>query len=156
MSTRATVLLVALFSAGGCAVYTAPTLTVSDAHLADESPAGLVVGFTIAAENANRDQLTLREFHYTLWLDGHQVFEGSRSPEATLAMLAVQELRFPAAVPITPDSPRPEGVVPYRLEGTLTYITPGKLAAVLYDTGVPAPTASISHEGEIDLGPAPR
>ena len=136
----------------GCAAYAAPRLTVTDARMTDESPDGLVVSFTVAAANSNREQLLLREIEYTLWLDGRRVFSGSRSPEATLAMEAIQELHLPAAVAIDPDHPRPIGAVPYRIEGTLTYITPGKLAAVLYDSGVPAPTTSFTHTGSVDLG----
>lgn len=150
----AAMLLAAAFTAG-CATHRDPRLTVTDARLTDESPAGLVITFTIAAENANREQLPLRSIDYTLWLDGRKVFSGSRSPEATLARLAVQEVRIPAAIPIGPDVPRPTGPVGYRLEGELTFITPGKLAEVLYDSGIPAPTASFRHEGTIELGPGP-
>jgi hypothetical protein len=138
---------------GGCAVYTAPKLSVTGASLTDESPDGLVITFLIAAENSNREQLPLRDIAYTLDLDGRRVFSGSRSPEATLARLAVQELRLPAAVALDAEHPRPRGEVSYRIEGTLTYVTPGKLAEVLYESGVPAPTASFSHTGTVDLGP---
>jgi hypothetical protein len=141
---------------GGCALYASPRLTVTDAQLTDESSDGLVVTFTVAATNPNRVQFPLRSITYSLWLDGRRVFTGSRSPEATLARLSVQELTLPAAVPLGTDSPRPAGVIPYRLTGELTYITPGKLAEVLFDSGVPAPTTSFSEEGTVDFGPVPK
>lgn len=137
---------------GGCTSYTAPKLTVTSATLTEESPTGLVISFLIAAENSNRDQLLLRDISYTLWLDGERAFSGSRSPEATLARLAIQQLRIPAAVPIDADHPRPVGPVPYRISGTLTYVTPSKLMEVLYDSGLPPPTVDFSDEGTIDLG----
>lgn len=139
---------------GGCALYTSPRLGVTDARLTERSADGLVVTFTVEAANPNRVELPLRDIRYTLWLDGRRVFSGTRSAEATLARLSRQELTIPAAA--RPDAlPRAAGVVPYRIRGELTYRTPGKLAAVLFDTGVPAPTSAFSHEGVVDLGPAP-
>jgi hypothetical protein len=147
----AAILLLCLVAATGCTFYSAPRIEVTEARLTERSADGLVVGFTLAASNPNRDQLPLRSIDYTLWLGGERVFSGSRSPEATLARLAIQELHLPAAVALGPDSPAYEGLVPYRIEGTLTYITPGPLAAVLYDSGIPPPTKSFRHEGEVEI-----
>lgn len=148
--------LATLFLLGGCASYKAPRLTVTDVRLTDQSPDGLVITFFVSAENANRSELPLRDVTYSLYIDGQRVFNGSRSPEATLARLAIQELRLPAAVPLDAKHPRPTGPVPYRIDATLTYITPGKLMEVLYDSGIPPPTTSFSHTGTIDLSsPAP-
>jgi hypothetical protein len=146
-------LLAALLSGStGCSSTKPPRLSVTSAAITDESPDGLVITFDIAAANPNLAQIPLRDISYSLFLDGKRVFEGSRSPEATLARLAIQELRLPAAIPIDAEHPRPTGTVPYRLEGTLTYIPPGKLMEVLYDSGIPRPTTSLVHEGVVDVG----
>ncbi len=146
-------LLGAIALLGGCSSHAPPKLTVTDAALTGESPTGYVITFRLAAENSNRDQLPLRKISYTLWINEHQVFSGSRSPEATLARLAIQELRLPAAAPIDAEHPRPVGIVSYRISGTLTYVTTSQLMEVLYDSGLPPPTAPFSHDGTIDLGP---
>jgi hypothetical protein len=45
--------------------------------------------------------------------------------------------------------------VPYRLSGTLQYITPGALAELLFDTGVSQPDVSFVQSGTIDLTAQP-
>jgi hypothetical protein len=145
-------LVLVLFAlAGGCS-YQPPKLQVVDAAVTSRTSEGFVVSFTLDASNANEEALPLREVRYTLELDGKQVFSGNRSAEATLRRLGTQRLSLPAAVPIQPDQPAPTGVVPYTLRGSLTYVTPGALAEVLFDTGVRQPKVTFRQQGTVDLG----
>jgi hypothetical protein len=145
-------LLVLISVCSGCGTYAPPSLTVADATLAAESPEGYVLDFAIDAQNVNSVELPLKEVRYTVLLDGHPVFSGLRSPEASLRRLGTQRFHVPAAVPIDAEHPRPHGVQRYTLEGRLLYITPGQLAEVLFDIKIRRPTVTFRGEGTVDLG----
>ena len=136
----------------GCSSYKPPTLAVTGASVAQESPDGLVLRFTLDATNENEVELPLREVAYAVRLDGREVFRGVRSPEATLRRLGTQQIVVPAAVPA--DGERPRGVARFEIDGKLSYTTPGSIAQVLFDTGVRRPSVRFRQEGEVDLSAA--
>jgi hypothetical protein len=141
---------------GACSSYRAPALSVAAARVTDSSPEGLALAFTIDAENSNTEALPLREVRYSLDLEGKRVFSGVRSAESTLRRLGTQQLTLPAAVPTSALTRlAASGPVSYRLRATITYITPGALAEVLFDTGFRRPKVSFSSTGTIDLAPRP-
>ena len=127
-----------------------PSLSVASAKVTDRTDAGFVIDFIIDAKNANEFELPLKEATYTVWLDDAKVFKGVRSPEASLRRFGIQEVRLPAAIPSSLNLP--DGVVTYRITGTLSYIRPGALSEVLFDAGVITPSRSFAAQGTIDLG----
>jgi len=135
----------------GCSSYRAPTVAVSDASLATQSEEGAVVKFTMNASHDNADVLPLREARYTLELNGRQVFTGVRSAQCTLSRFGSQQFTIPAAVPTAMLTGLSGANVPYRLSGTLTYVTPGAFAELLFDTGVSRPSVGFSQQGTLDL-----
>lgn len=152
-------LLLTLFALAGCSTYSAPTLTVSNVRIAEESPSGLVLEFSLNAANRNEIELPLREVRYALSVDGQEVFRGVRSPEATLRRVGTQTITIPAVIPLDQGRGRPTGTRRFAIDGTLAYTTPGQLARVLFDIKVRRPTVSFHTEGEVDFNapvtPAP-
>ena len=137
---------------GGCESATSPRLEHAAATVTERTPAGVAMAFTLDAYNDNDIPLPLRDVTYSVWIDGREVFKGKRSAEATLRRKGVQQLKLPAVLALAPGDAPPEGVKEYRLRGSLTYVTPGRLAELLFDTGVRVPTAGFETEGTVDLG----
>lgn len=151
-------MLVGAFFAG-CSSYRAPVLSIADARIIDATPEGAAIVFTLDARNDNTEALPLREVRYSLELGGKRVFTGVRSAEATLRRRGTQQLKLPAAIPaetLARVTRANDGEVSYRLRGTITYITPGALAEVLFDTGVRRPKVSFAGQGKLDLNAPPR
>ncbi len=113
------------------------------------SAEGVELVFHIAAINDSKEPLPLRRVSYTLALEGREVFTGVRSPETTLSRYETHEIDLPAIVPPEYDT---RGVAPYRLSGSVTYLTPGKLAEVLFESDMLVPEADLNIAGEIDFG----
>lgn len=151
---RAFVALAPAVMLAGCAAYKPPDLGVATVALADQSPAGYVLRFRLDARNDNPEPLPLREVRYALRLDGREVFRGVRGAEATLRRFGTQVIDLPAAVPVAPGEGPPAGVVRYELQGTLIYVTPGRLGQLFFDTGVARPTLDFRRRGELDLSAA--
>lgn len=139
----------------GCESYRSPELSVVDARAVERTEAGTGLRFTLDATNENDVALPLREVTYTLDVDGRRVFSATRSPEATLRRQGTQQFVLPAVIPTEGGSGGGGGR--YRLAGTLTYVTPGQIAELLFDTGVSVPSVGFSFEGEVPTGiqPAP-
>lgn len=157
MLTRILVLVVAAIGLGGCAAYKAPRLTVAHAHPVERTEQGVAMEFILDARNDNDVSLPLRDVTYTVEVDGREVFRGTRSAESTLRRLGTQQVRLPAVINLSQfgHPPSPAG---YRIAGTLTYVTPGQIAEILFDTGVRVPSVGFSGEGQISLDgpPAPQ
>lgn len=154
------------FAVAACSPYKAPTLTVADAKATQETDAGLALAFTLDARNENNVALPLREVRYELDIsDSDQdsslkrVFTGIRSPEASIRRLGEQPVVLPTVIRLRDENgnplPRPVGIHAFRLWTKLTYITPGALAEVLFDTGVRRPDVTITQTGRLDFGPGP-
>jgi LEA14-like dessication related protein len=148
-------LLAGAMGSVGCESYSSPVLSMAKAEPTERTQEGAAMLFTLDARNDNDDPLPLREVEYRVDLNGKEVFHGSRSAEATLRRLGIQQLRLPASVPLSADnSGVANGPVKYRLTGAMYYITPGRLAETLFDAGVRKPSVSFSFEGDIDLSAA--
>ncbi len=147
-------LIVAAFGAG-CESYTAPALSVTKAEPTERTPDGCAMLFTIDARNENEKPLPLRTVEYRVDLNGREVFSGTRSAEATLRRLGTQQIRLPAVVVLTPETQAlVAGTAHYRLTGSMYYVTPGRLAETLFDSGVHTPSVGFTFEGDIDLSRA--
>lgn len=148
------ILTLALFM-GGCESYSAPVLSMSRAEPTERTPDGCAMVFTLDARNENEDALPLRTVEYRLDLNGREVFVGTRSSESTLRRLGTQQLKLPAVVSLTPDTQSlVAGQSHYRLTGSIYYVTPGRLAETLFDSGVHTPSVDFTFEGDIDLSRA--
>lgn len=133
-----------------CSGVSAPRLEHADATVTERTAEGVALTFTLDAYNDNEIALPLREIDYALELNGRTVFRGTRSAEATLRRRGVQQVRLPAVLVPGPDAP--SGTADFRLTGTITYVTPGRLAEVLFDSGVRRPSVSFETSGQVDLG----
>lgn len=132
---------------------TPPTLTVTGARVVDRTNEVAIVEFDIAARNDNDIGLPLREVRYTLALDGDTVFTGSRSPEATVRRFGSQSITLPVVVPLD-ELPPDQRELAYRLTGRITYLVPGALAELLFDSRVRRPTVGFEDRGTLELAPA--
>lgn len=133
-----------------CSGVSAPRLEHAEATVTERTAEGVALTFTLDAYNDNDIALPLREIDYALELNGQTVFRGTRSAEATLRRRGVQQVRLPAVLVPGPDAP--SGPAEFRLTGTITYVTPGRLAEVLFDSGVRVPSVSFESRGQVDLG----
>ena len=141
---------------GGCATLLGetndPTLDVVEARVGQVSEDGVVLRFVVEAYNGNDVDLPLRNARYALELDGQRVFEGVRSPEATLRRQGMQAFELPAAVELDERVRAMMGrEVRWRLSGVVYYSTPGALADVLFDTNVRRPKVSFAEEGVVKM-----
>jgi LEA14-like dessication related protein len=133
MLRRVVAILACAVILGGCSPYRAPALSVRKAAITNVTEEGVVIRFTLDAENSNGVELPLKKISYRLYLDGREVFRGIRSPEATLRRLGSQSITLPAVVTVDEQISKLQGPVRYRIEGTLSYITPGSVAQILFD-----------------------
>lgn len=140
--------------AAGCASPSAPRLEHAGARVTERTAEGVAMAFTLDAYNDNEIALPLRDIEYSVSLEGREVFRGTRSAEATLRRKGVQQLSLPAVIALEPGEGAPGGVREFRLRVTLTYVTPGKIAELLFDTGVRVPSVGFATQGEIDFGTA--
>ena len=134
-----------------CTSYAPPELDVADVSVRGTTQEGMILDFTLDAENMNSEALPLRSVRYTLYLNGAPVFTGFRSPEATLRRYGTQQVTLPAVMALGPGKEAPRGHIDYRLEGTIEYITPGELAKLLYDSNIQRPTVSFEKAGTLDI-----
>jgi hypothetical protein len=145
----------ALMSGGCGSSYAAPKLRVTNATVAERTDAGVVLDFTVEADNVNEEALPLREVRYDVYVDQRKVFSGYRSPEATLRRFGTQQVRLPAVIATGPGQTPPSGTASYRVVGTLVYFTPGSIAEILFENDLRKPSVSFSEDGQVDLSAAP-
>ena len=152
--TGAFVTVIALLMAGGCTGYRPPSIQLTGVRLIERSDEAAAFHFDLELQNPNTEPIELREFRYTLSLDGTAVFTGRRAATTTLHSGAGNLASLPAVVRfetmgwsngLLPDA------VEYQLSGTLLYITPGALAEMLLDTGVRKPIVRFNREGRLEL-----
>jgi hypothetical protein len=141
----------ALAALSGCESYRAPDLSLAETKPVQRTEAGTALHFGIDAQNDNDVALPLREITYTLAVDGKPVFTATRSPEATLRRQGSQRIVLPAVVPSEAGAVNPGSR--FRLSGAMTYVTPGQIAEILFDSGVRVPSVGFSFEGEVPPGP---
>lgn len=135
--------------AGGCSRPGPPRFEAVGVTRIGASEQGVELVFRIAAINDNKEALPLRKVDYTLSLDGREVFTGVRSAETTLSRFESHEFELPAVAPA--EFEHAGGIVAYRLSGSVTYLTPGKLSEVLFESNVLVPEADLDIRGEIDF-----
>jgi hypothetical protein len=145
-------LLISLLMLAACGT-PPPRLAVTGARLAERSTAGVVLEFRLEAENPGDKALPLREVSCRLTLAGEEVFRGERLAQSTLRRYGTQELILPAVVPHAFLERHP-GLTEYEFSGSVTYVTPGVLAEVLFDAELIQPSESFSRSGTLDLGAA--
>lgn len=104
-------------------------------------PEGSLV-LVVEARNDNDTAMPLHKARYRVALDGETRFEGERSPEVTLP--AFGEATFTLPTPIESDA---GGEV--RVTGHVTFIEPGRLAEILFDSDVRRPEAPLRLEGRL-------
>jgi len=126
-----------------------PHLSLQSAALTERTDAGMVVSFTMLADNPNGDALRLRDASYTVWLADKPVFSGVRSAQATVARYGTQTFTLPAAFPLA--AAPSAGTQPVRVSGTLKYLVPGALAETLFDVHVMRPSTDFRGTGVVDL-----
>lgn len=130
---------------GSASVSTAPTV---------DQGGGVAMEFYIDVENANDEGLPLRAVDYVVEIEGKRVFSATRSAEATASRTSTQRVRLPASFRPADVGIDPFGIKPYRVHGSLTYVTPGAFAEALFDSGVRVPSVAFSVAGEIDFAAA--
>lgn len=145
---------------GGCETRRPPQLTLGEAVVTEKTDEAIAFDVAVDMINPNPQELELQEFRYTVAVDGRQVFQGRRSAEASLPAEGGKRVRIPGVVrydqmnwsaPPAPGTPAgsPPEEANYRVSGTLTYIVPGALAEILFDTGVRRPRVGFSGEGVV-------
>jgi hypothetical protein len=139
----------AALTLGACSSVKPPRFEALSARTAGHTPYGLVLVFELEAINDNPKPMPLRVADYTLWLDGVPVFTGQRSPEATVRRFGSQTFELPAAIPYT--TVTPTGPTPYEITGSVSYLEPGRLSELLFDSEVKVPQAGLSVGGTIDF-----
>lgn len=138
--------------ATGCSSTKPPTFHIAGVQLREQNERGTELVFEIEAANPNGREVPLYEADYALVLNGQRVFQGVRTPEATLGRYAVQHFSLPVVV--SADQMPPGTQIPYRFEGTITYVMPGALAEILFDRELRRPKAVLSDSGTLDLSTA--
>jgi hypothetical protein len=134
----------------GCRGTLAPTLQVVSITIPDETPDALVIYIAVEADNPNRDPLPLRDVTYTVFLDGREVFSGTRSAEATIRRFGKQVFVLPAVVQI-PQDQRSADLASLRIAGSVVFRKPSAFDQTLYEQGLARPRAHFSHEAGLDL-----
>ena len=135
---------------GGCNKALAPSFTAVGVREVQNDGDRSVIEFLVKATNPNQEPIPLRQVHYTVELNGEQVFAGVRSPETTLHTYASHVFTLPAV--LERSSFAGAGVVNYTLRGTVQYIPPGQLAEVLFDAKMKVPQATLKLSGTINTG----
>jgi hypothetical protein len=134
----------------GCSSTPAPDLRVTGAEVTERTDAGLVVLFTVEAENRSGVEVPLRDVEYTVSLHGKPLFTGTRSAQATVRRYGVQDFQLPAAIP-APQAAQLTGTIPYTVSGTVTYQVPGVLSKALFDMDVIRPTTGFEGRGVVEV-----
>lgn len=153
--------LSAAFAAGlgGCSTAKPPRFETHLASVTATTNEGVAFEFLLDAYNDNDFGLPLRTLDYQLDIDGQTVFRGTRSAEATIRANGQHPVRVTASAPVGQSADTGErldvsGLRQYVLTGSVTYVTPGAFAELLFDQGVRVPSQSFRVEGQIDIPPA--
>jgi hypothetical protein len=144
----------------GCASYHDPVIRVTDARVTEITNEAVAVRFGMDLHNPNDEALTLLEFDYDVSINGKHAYSGMRAAETVLAIQGDKHVEIPAVIHLDatlppPESPENSGgsanAMSYSINGSLRYITPGKIMQILFDTGVRKPSAGFRSTGEIQM-----
>lgn len=133
-----------------CSGVVPPRFEAVGVRSGEQTDEGLVLVFELEATNDNPEPMQLQTANYTLFVAGEPVFTGIRSPEASIRRFGTQRIELPAVIPF--DRALPAGTPEYVISGTVSYLEPGRLAEVLFDSDVRVPKTSLSVGGIIDFG----
>jgi hypothetical protein len=127
----------------GCA--SAPLAEVQSGRSGDRQVSGTVAYIAVELNNPNDEPLPMREVRYSVAVVGQPglTFSGTRAAEATIPAKGVHKLTLPAAFPAGVDLAGAE----YTISGSVSYLEPGQIAAVLYDYRVSRPSVGFSGGG---------
>lgn len=142
----------------GCTFIKSPEFGLVGVEQTERTGDAAVLLFHLEATNDNKRELPLRRARYWLTLDGEEVFRGERTAEATVREFGTQPFDLPVVVRADRfDLSRLDasGALPFELSGKVEYLTPGRLADVLFDQGLHRPKAKISVRGMLEVGPEP-
>lgn len=133
----------------GCAFYRGPEVEVVSASRRETTPEAAGLEVVLELQNPNDEPLKLLEIHYDVRLDGGATFSGRRAARSTLPPRARQVVVLPAVA-------RGDGAAALgesaAIHGTLRYVTPGKIAEVLFDVGLRRPKTGF--KGNVRLSEA--
>lgn len=108
--------------------------------------------------NPNAEPLRLQEFDYSLSVAGKTIFTARRAALATLPAQGQSQMVLPGVVRYDQTgwtaAALPESV-DWSISGVVTYIAPGSVAEILFDTGVRRPSADFSAKGRVVLNRQP-
>lgn len=123
----------------GCAGISPPSFELAGVQRNADDGA---ITILVEATNDNDTPMPLRHAKYSVRLDGERSFEGERSPEVTVPAFGSAVFALPAPVAGEPG----EGV---EVRGHITFIEPGRLAEILFDSDVRRPEAPLRLSGEV-------
>lgn len=147
--TTLTPLLVLVALLGACNPIRSPKIEHLGVREVELTPERAVYSFRFRATNPNDDALPLGEVRYTLEIRDEPVFEGVRSPQATLDAFGTREFEVPAVIDRA--AVDLSGVVDYTISGVVTYIPPGRFRQELYRARMRVPKSSFNVEGRVDV-----
>ncbi len=133
----------------GCSIRRPPLIALTGVTVSESTAAATALRFHLELVNRNPDPLRLREFRYTLLVDGTPVYRGRRAAEATLSAGGTRQLAIPAVLASTAIGKPVE--LRYTLIGSLEYLSPGELAEILFDTGVRRTRVSFQESGLVRI-----
>ena len=133
----------------GCSIRRPPLIALTGVTVAESTAEATALRFHLELVNPNPEPLRLREFRYTLLVDGTPVYRGRRAAEATLSAGGTRQMAIPAVVASTAIGTAVE--LRYTLIGSLEYLSPGELAEILFDTGVQRTRVSFQESGMVIL-----
>lgn len=134
---------------GACNPIRSPQIEHLGVREVELTPERAVYSFRFRATNPNDEALPLGEIRYELLMGGERVFEGLRSPEATLDTFGSREFEIPAVIDRSVINL--SGVVDYTLSGYVTYIPPGRFRQELYRSRMRVPKSVFSIDGSVDV-----
>lgn len=149
-AARCTGCLLIVALAGGCSSAPDPVIEPSAVRVESADAQGSQLMLTLDAENPGDRPLPLRRVTYRVIVGGREVFNGSRSPEATLSRYGARRIELPASTPGLLEAPPG---TPWRVEGSMEYTPPGPLTRVLGEWGLARDSVGFSGSGVVGEGP---
>ena len=137
----------------GCSLL-APQVFVGDAQFVEASDEALRVDIQLDLMNLNNEPIELKQFDYTVSVDGRRIYSGRRAAQATLSALGEASVVLPAIVTYEAagwtSAERPD-TADWSINGSVLYLTPGALAEILLDTRFREPRAAFRGDGSVAI-----
>lgn len=128
--------------AAACSSQPAPKALAQSVTVRQAGASGTVLDLSLTAANFGGDPLPLAAVHYRVYVDGREVFEGSRSAEATLSRFGERTITLPAVTTATVGAQ-------WRAEGTIEYVPSGAFARALSELGLARRSVRFEGEGTV-------